>query len=241
MSILPVAFAALLSGAAPKQVTVAAAANLAQMLPEIGRAFESASGIHPVFSFGSTAQLAQQIESGAPFDVFMAADSEHPDDLIAKGYLLKDSRAIYATGVLALWIPPQSKAGVTRVEDLARPDVRVIAIARPELAPYGQASVETLTHLGIWDRVKPKVVYAGSIAMAKQFGVTGNADAVFTALSLLIGEHGRVLRVDESLHKPLTQALGIVSASKNQSGARAFAAFLASPGGRTILTRFGYR
>ncbi|MDP9170108.1 MAG: molybdate ABC transporter substrate-binding protein, partial [Acidobacteriota bacterium] len=132
--------------AAPKEVVVAAAANLSEALPEIGRAFEASTGIHPVFSYGSTAQLARQIENAAPFDVFLSADAEHVDELVAKGLIARTSRAVYATGVLALWIPPGSHTGVKRLEDLTLPTVRIIAIARPELAPYGQASIDTLTH-----------------------------------------------------------------------------------------------
>jgi molybdate transport system substrate-binding protein len=227
--------------AAPNEVTVAAAANLAEVLPVIGRAFQAATGIHPIFSSGSTAQLARQIEYAAPFDVFLSADTEHVDELIEKGLLLKASRAVYATGVLALWIPPRSGAGINRIEDLILPSVRIVAIAKPELAPYGRASVETLMHVGIWERVKPKIVYAGSIAMTRQYGVTGNADAVFSAWSLVFKEKGRVIRIDDSLHRPLTQSLGIVSASKNQTAARDFTRFLLGSKGREILTQFGYR
>ena len=96
--------------AAPPEVTVAGASNLTEVFGLMGPVFESATGIHPVFSFGATAQLAQQIESGAPWDVFAAADAEHVDQLDAKGLLVPGSRAVYATGILAMWIPPTAKA-----------------------------------------------------------------------------------------------------------------------------------
>src|SRR5438477_51210 len=83
------------------------------------------------------------------------------------------------------------------------------AIAKPELAPYGQAAVETFEHLGIWRQVQPKVVYAENINAAKQYGVSRNADAVFTAYSLVLHEAGTVIRVDENLHRPIEQELGI--------------------------------
>src|ERR1700761_6486160 len=97
--------------------------------------------------------------------------------------LLPGSRALYARGVLALWIPPASKTRIDKLQDLASPDVHVIAVAKPELAPYGQAAVETLQKLGIWDQVKERIVYAENISMAKQYGTSNNADAVFTAYS----------------------------------------------------------
>lgn len=233
--------ALLLHSATPPEVAVAAAANLTDVFQTIGAQFQAATGVHPVFSFGSTAQLTQQIENGAPFDLFAAADASHVDQLEREGKLAPGSKKIYATGILALWIPSTSHAKVERLADLTSPDVRVIAVARPELAPYGEATVETLQHLGIWEQVKPKVVYGDSISMAKQYGTSGNADAVFTAYSLVLKESGKVLQVDEKLHKPIAQALGIVAASHNQSNAARFADFLVNGKGRETLATHGYR
>jgi molybdate transport system substrate-binding protein len=224
-----------------REVTVGAAANLSDVFREVGSAFEAASGIHPVFSFASTAQLSVQIENGAPFDVFAAADIEHVEQLEKTGLLTAGSRAVYATGILALWIPPHSKAVVNRPEDLAQPGVKVIALAKPELAPYGMAARETLQKLGIWDKVGPKIVYADNISMAKQYGSSGNADAVFTAYSLVLREPGKVIQVSEALHAPIRQAVGIVAASKHQDAARAFVNFLLTGKGRDILRGSGYR
>ncbi len=230
-----------LTAAPTPEVSVAAAANLNDVFQTVGAQFQAATGVHPVFSFGSTAQLTQQIENGAPFDVFAAADSAHVDQLAKEGKLAAGSKAIYATGILALWIPAGSSAKVTRVSDLTSREVRVIAIARPELAPYGEATVETLQQLGIWEQVKAKVVYGDSIAMAKQYGTSGNADAVFTAYSLVLKESGKVLQVDEKLHKPITQALGIIGASHRQDAAAKFTEFLLKGKGREILAAHGYR
>jgi molybdate transport system substrate-binding protein len=234
--------AAIAGGQAPKrEVTVAAAANLSEVFQDVGRQFEAATGIHPVFSFASTAQLAAQIENGAPFDVFAAADVDHVEQLEKKGLLTPGSRAVYATGILALWIPPGSKATLNRPEDLVQPAVKVIALAKPELAPYGLAARETLQKLGIWSQMEPKIVYADNISMAKQYGSSGNADAVFTAYSLVLKEQGKVLQVRDDLHAPIDQALGIVAASKNQGSARAFVDYLLTGKGRGILGDSGYR
>ena len=227
--------------AVQNEVTVAAAANLTEVFQSVGPAFESATGIHPVFSFGATAQLEQQIENGAPYDVFAAADEEHVEQLDRKGLLVPGSRAVYAVGILALWIPPQSKAIVSRVEDLNSAAVRVIGAAKPELAPYGQATVETLQQLGIWEQVKSKVVYASNISMAKQFGTSGNADAVFTAYSLVLHDPGKIITVDEKLHQPISQELGILTSSQHQADARKFTAFFLAGAGRDVLHDFGYK
>src|SRR5580658_5194341 len=136
-----------------REVAVAAAANLSEVFGVVGPQFEAATGIHPVFSFASTAQLALQIENSAPFDVYAAADVEHVEQLDKKGLLLPGSRAVYATGILALWIPPGSAVKIDGVDGLVQPTVKVIALAKPDLAPYGLAARETLQKLGIWDRV----------------------------------------------------------------------------------------
>jgi molybdate transport system substrate-binding protein len=229
-------------GQTPKrEVTVAAAANLGDVFKALVPQFEAATGIHPVFSFASTAQLALQIENSAPFDVFAAADVEHVEQLDKKGLLLPGSRAVYATGILALWIPPGSAVKIDGPEGLVQPAVKVIALAKPELAPYGLAARETLMHLGIWDRVQSKIVYADNINMAKQYGSSGNADAVFTAYSLVLKEEGKVIRIDEKLHNPIDQALGIVAASKYRDAARQFVDYLLKGRGRDVLANYGYR
>jgi molybdate transport system substrate-binding protein len=223
------------------EVTIAAAANLTEVLQRLGPRFEAQTGIHPVFSFASTAQLAQQIENQAPFDVLAAADAVHVDALDRQGLLVPGSRAVYATGLLALWIPPRTNAAIGRIEVLASPEVRVIAVAKPELAPYGQASIDALKHAGIWDKVQPKIVYAENISMAKQYGMSGNADAVFTAYSLVLHESGKVIQVDERLYQPIVQKLGIIARSHHQEAARKFVEFLLGAAGREVLRDYGYR
>src|SRR5271154_22187 len=126
------------------EITVAAAANLTEVAQTLGAEFEAQTKIHPVFSFASTAVLTTQIENSAPFDVFLSADAEHIDKLDHEGLLAPGSAVVYAIGVLALWIPPSSKAHINKVEDLKANDVQVIALANPKLAPYGAAAVETL-------------------------------------------------------------------------------------------------
>ena len=226
------------AGADEKPVLrVAAASNLTAIAPRLGEAFEKLMGVRCVFSFGSTAQLARQIEQGAPFDVFAAADLVHVEELVGKGFLVRSTMAVYATGVLAVWFP--KRAG-KRVEDVAGPGVRVIAMARPELAPYGAAARETLENLGLWRRVQARIVYAGSVSMAKQYGSTGNADAVFLPAALALRESG-VVMVAETLHKPIGQAVGVVAASGMKDAGGRFADFLSRGAGHALLVANGYR
>jgi len=224
---------------APPTITVAAAANLSEAAQTLGPQFESETGIHPVFSFASTAQLTNQIENAAPFDVFLSADSQHVDQLDQKSLLAPGTTAVYAIGVLALWIP-SSTLPIEKVEDLVAPGVHVIAVAKPELAPYGQAAVEVLHRAGVWDKVNARIVYAENISMAKQYGASKNADAVFTAYSLVLKEGGKVIQVDQSLYQPITQKLGVLASSTHKSDALKFTNFVLKGKGRDVLSSFGY-
>ena len=226
--------------AGERNLTVAAAANLMEVFGEAGRAFQVKTGVEMIFSYGSTAQLATQIDNGAPFDLFAAADTEHVDSLVSAQKITADSRAVYALGQLALWIPEGEKSGVREVKDLRAQQVRFVAIAQPELAPYGRATVEVLKGAGLWESVQPKLVYGTSISMAKQFAASGSASAAFTAYSLVLHEKGTVLKIDARLHKPIEQAMGIVAASAHLEEASQFRSFLLGAEGRAILANGGY-
>jgi molybdate transport system substrate-binding protein len=222
------------------KLTVAAAANLMDVFGEVGRAFTSKTGVDVIFSYGSTAQLATQIENGAPFDLFAAADTEHVDTLAATGKVIADSRAIYALGQLALWIPEGETSGAGGLEGLAGPRIRFVAMAQPDLAPYGRATVEVLRGAGLWDRVQPKLVYGTSISMARQFAASGSANAAFTAYSLVLHDKGTVLKIDPHLYQPIEQAMGIVAASQHPGAAKQFRSFLLGAEGRAMLANGGY-
>lgn len=224
---------------ARSEINVATAANLTRAFGELGAAFERNNGIHVVFSFGATTQLAQQIENGAPYDVFAAADTEHVDELARKSLILPDTRAVYARGKLVLWVP-DVKTAVNRLEDLAASPVTHIAIANPKLAPYGRAAAETLHALRIWDAVQAKIVYGENISIATQYAATGNADVAFTAKALVLDRSGRKIDVPDNLHQPIDQAIAVLRGTSKPDQARQFVAFVTGADGRAILRQYGY-
>ena len=226
--------------AAPQELLVAAAANLTDAFAEIGPRFTGKTGIRVVFSFGATAELAKQIENGAPFDVFAAADTEHVDSLDRTGLLTPGTRALYARGRLVLWVPPGSMLKVERIEEITAKNFDRIAIAKPDVAPYGQAAVESLQKLGIWNEIEPKVVYAQNVSQAKQYTATGNAEVAFIPLALVKPGEGTYIEISESLHRPIDQALGVIKSSTKQEAARQFVTFVLSPEGQQLLTAKGY-
>ncbi|HYP28589.1 MAG TPA: molybdate ABC transporter substrate-binding protein [Blastocatellia bacterium] len=227
-------------GQAARTITVAAAANLTDAFAEVGRRFTERTGIEVVFSYGATADLAKQIENGAPFDLFASADVTSMDGLVDKGLVVPESRRLFARGRLVLWAPENGRVSVNRVEDLERADVTIIAIAKPEVAPYGKAAVEALRNLNLWPRLESRVVYATNVAQAKQFTASGNADAAFIPLSLVRAGEGSYIEIESRLHAPLDQAMGVIEASNNKDSARSFGEFVLSDEGQSIMGRFGY-
>jgi molybdate transport system substrate-binding protein len=223
------------------ELVVAAAANLTDAFAEIGPRFTSKTGIRVVFSFGATADLAKQIENGAPFDVFAAADSEHVEQLERKGLLTPGTRALYARGRLVMWLPPGSHLKVERIQDITAKEFERIAIAKPDVAPYGRATVESLRAIGIWDAIEKKVVYAQNVSQTKQYVGTGNAEVGFIPLALVKPGEGSYLEVSEDLHQPIGQALGIIKDSPAPDAARKFVDFLLSDEGQDLLTKRGYQ
>ena len=222
----------------PGELHVAAAANLQRVFDPLAAAFKKLTGVNVVATYGASTQLAQQIENGGPFDVFLSADTAQVDRLASKGMLADGSRAVYARGVLALWAP--KRPDIQKLDDLKRPDVKRIAIANPELAPYGRAAVETLTSLGLWPGLESKAVYGPNISIVAQFAESANADASFTALSLVNDRLEKPIVVPEDLHQPIEQALGIVKATARGEAAAEFRQFILGPEAQAIFTRFGY-
>lgn len=223
------------------ELTIAAASNLTDALADIGPRFTSKTGIRVVFSFGATADLARQIENGAPFDVFLAADTAHVKQLESKGLLTPGTNAVYARGRLVVWLPSSSHLKLTRIQDITTREFERIAIAKPDVAPYGQAAVECLRSLGIWNEIEPRVVYAQNVSQAKQYAGTGNAEVAFIPLALVKPGEGNYLEVDEGTHSPIDQALGVIKDSRAQTAARQFADFLLSNEGQELLEKKGYR
>lgn len=222
------------------ELTVAAASDLTPAFEELGREFESANGIKVTFTFGSTGMLTKQIENGAPVDLFAAANVSYVDDLDKKGLIIPDSKATYARGRITLWTPDTSDIRLQGIADLARPEVQRIAIANPDHAPYGLAAKQALESVGIWERIRPKLVYGDNIRQTLQYAETGNVDVSIVALSLSIQSRGRWTLIPEELHQPIDQGLGIIKTTKNEKAARAFAAFLAGPQGQAIMKKYGF-
>ncbi len=227
-------------------LTVSAASDLTYAFQEIAAQFQAETGQRVVFNFGSTGQLAQQIEQGAPVDVFAAANIAYIEELAGKELVLPDTVQLYARGHLTLWTRTDSPLQLERLEDLTRPEVRRVAIANPDHAPYGIAAREALQAAGVWDAVQPKLVLGENVRQALQYAETGNVDAAIVALSLSVpaaaGPHGpgRWVLIPQDLYTPIDQALAAVKGTPHEASARAFIAYVNSEQGRQIMRKYGF-
>ena len=226
-------------GAFAGEVRVAVAANFTMAARDVGPAFEAATGHRAIFSFGSTGQLYAQISQAAPFAVFLAADQEHPRKAIDEGLAVPHSRFTYATGRIALF---SRTPGIVMGEDVLRetPFDR-IAIANPVTAPYGTAAVQAMKALGVYGRLKRKIVQGINIIQTFQFVATGNAEVGFVALSQVgDGTEGSSWIVPDGLYAPIAQDAVLLNRGADNAAAHAFMAFLRGPEARTIKEKYGY-
>ncbi len=228
--------------AAPEPLRVAAAANLQRVFTDaLLPAFTKKTGIVVLPTYGATKLLAAQIENGAPIDVFVAADTQTPQKLLAEKLLVRGTVKPYAVGQLVLWTRRDARAHPATLQDLAQPAYTKIAYANPKTAPYGLAASEALTNSGVAAAVTPKLVQAENIGQALQYAQSGNADASLTALSLVIDDKtDPYVIVPERLHAPIIQCFGLVSTTTQTTSALAFMDYLRSGDAAKIWKRYGY-
>jgi molybdate transport system substrate-binding protein len=224
----------------PVALTVAAASSMQNAFSEIGALFEAQTGQKVIFVFASSGQLTQQIENGAPYDLFAAANIAFIDRLEQQNLVLTDTIARYARGRIVLAVNKNSGLQALTLDDLLSNQITHIAIANPEHAPYGVAAMEALQSAGVWEQVRPKLVYAENIRQALQFIQTGDAQVGIIALSDANVPEIAWTLLDETLHNPLDQALAVLASSPNHQNARQFANFINSPEGIAILAKYGF-
>jgi len=222
------------------EATVAVAANFTEPAREIGTAFEKATGHKVTFTFGASGAFATQIANGAPFEVFLSADADRPEAIEKNGQGVAGSRFTYATGRLVLYsIRPAIAASPIA---LANGRYGKLSIADPRTAPYGQAAVETLTRLKLYDAARPKIVQGTSITQAYQFVASGAADLGFVALSQVIAvPGGSRWIVPDKYHAPIAQQAILLRTGQGNPAAVAFLKFLKGAQATAIIKRFGYK
>ncbi|MEI6226055.1 MAG: molybdate ABC transporter substrate-binding protein [Deltaproteobacteria bacterium] len=249
-ALLPLLASILLPGvgraAEPRSLAVAVAANLKPAFEEIAARFQATHpGVEVRATYGASGIFFAQIANGAPFDLFLSADAEFPARVFAQG--LADGKAFtYAIGKLVVWVPKDSRVDLQGkgLQALAEPSIERIAIANPEVAPYGRAARTALERAGLLPALQPRIVTGQSVAQAAQFAESGSAQAAFLPLSLTLvpplSAAGRTWAVPATAHEPIEQAGVVLRGARQPALARELAAFLVGESAREVLARHGY-
>lgn len=225
---------------------IAAAADLNPALNDIARQFQKRTGLGVKLSFGASGTLTQQIQNGAPFDLFFSADMDYPRQLIAQGQGDEASLYKYSLGKLILWVPATSPLDVEHkgMDALLDVSVKKIAIANPQHAPYGRAAIAALKHAGLYDRLADRFVMGENVSQAAQFAESGNAQAGFVALahalSPAIKDTGKFWIVPADYYPPLEQGVVIVTKSQHKKEAADFLEYLKTKEAADVLRTFGF-
>ncbi|MBX7223079.1 MAG: molybdate ABC transporter substrate-binding protein [Blastocatellia bacterium] len=228
--------------ARPQQtLVVAAASDLDPALRDIAAAFQQEHQVEVSLNFASTGTLVRQAGQGAPFDLLLAANETYIATLEQQHLLVAGSGRVYGQGRLVVWQNEETAVRVKTLNDLTLPEVKRIALANPEHAPYGQAAVEAFKKAGLYEAIKPKLIYGENVSQALQFAQTGNAEVALVAFSLTVNKPGRWFEVDAALYAPIQQKLGILRTTRNEAAARALADFITEGKGKEVLARYGFR
>lgn len=230
--------------APPRQLRIAAAADLQTVLPTLAEQYERATGTHLVISYGSSATLTQQIENGAPQDLFLSADTSFPDRLFAT-HLTDAAPVLYARGELVLWARKNSPLQPVTLASLQSPRLQHLAIANPAHAPYGRAATAALETMHLTAQLHPKLVIAENIAQTAQFADSGNADAALISLTIASSPHfrntGSYARLPPASYPEIRQAAVVLQRSENRDAAHHFLIWLLSPAVQNTLPTYGLR
>jgi molybdate transport system substrate-binding protein len=246
VALLVLAFA---SHALAGEVLIAAASDLSFPLKEIISQFEKQTEHKVKLTLGSSGNFQAQITNGAPFDVFLSADVDYVRKLDQAGLVEPNSLTIYAQGRLAIWVRNGSPIDVKRlgIDSLLQPASKRIAIANPDVAPYGRAAVAALRHFGIYDRVASRLVFGENVAQAAQFVLSGAADIGIIAHSVALSdpmvEAGKYWEVPADAHPRLSQGMAILKQARkagHYDAARTFYEWFRNDSSRAILKKYGF-
>lgn len=227
-------------------ILVAAAADLSTALKDVAGAYENQTGVKVELSFGASGALTEQIQNGAPFDLFFSADMDYPRQLIAAGKADSTTLYQYAVGKLVLWVPTDSGLDIEHkgMDVLLDPSVKRIAIANPQHAPYGRAAVAALKHYGLYDQVSSRLVLGENVSQAAQFVESGNAQAGFVALAHAVAPamkgKGRYWEVRAEAYPALAQGVVVLAQSQHKKGAADFVEYIKRKEAADILKKYGF-
>jgi molybdate transport system substrate-binding protein len=230
---------------AAQAITVAAAADLQFAMQDVAAKFQKQTGKEVKLIYGSSGNFFQQIQNGAPFDMFFSANLDYPKKLESAGLTVSGSYYQYARGKIVVWVPNESKLDLSSgLQVLMNPSIKKIAVANPQHAPYGQAAVAAMQNENIYDKVKDKFVLGENISQTASFVVSGAADVDIVALSLALSpnmkDKGRFAEIPAAEYPPIEQACVTLSSSKNKETAKQFLSFIKTADVADTLRTYGF-
>lgn len=230
--------------AAGPELTLSVAVSMKEAVEQVGRLFTTAHpGVTLRYNFAASGELQKQIEAGAPVDVFVSAAARQMDELEARRLIAPASRRMFARNVLVAIAPTAAALDLSTPSALTDARVTRIAIGHPKSVPVGQYTEESLRALGLWDRVRGKLVYAENARQVLDYVNRGEVDAGFvyaTDAALRAGRVKEVFRPAQDTYGPVIYPAAVVASSRQPALARAFIALLAGPEGQAVLRRLGF-
>ena len=228
-----------------EDLTVAAAADLQSAMQEIGARFQKETGKTVKVIYGSSGNFLQQIQNGAPFDMFFSANLDYPKKLEAGGLTEAGTFYQYATGKIVVWVPNDSKLDISSgLPSLVSPAVKKVAIANPLHAPYGQAAVAAMKSENVYEKLTDKFVLGENISQTASFALSGSVDAGVIALSLAVSpnlkDKGRFTEIPTKDYPPIEQACVILKSSQHKDAAKAFLSFIKTSAIADLFRAYGF-
>ncbi len=242
--IVLLAIATLAAPARAQEVTISAAISTKDVVEEIGRGFvQSHPGVTLRHNFGSSGELQQQIEAGAPVDLFISAGQRQMDDLERQGLIRRETRRVFARNVLTVITPADSRPELRRPPDLLLAHVGRIVIGNPKIVPAGQYAQESLQALGLWEKLQAKIVFAENVRQALDYVSRGEVDAGFVYATDAATRAGRVreaFRPGVDTYRPILYPVAVLRDASQPALAVALLHRLVGPAGQVVLKRFGF-
>lgn len=231
------------ASAASTDITVSAAASIKEALEDIKPIYEGKKSDTTItLNLGSSGSLRQQIEQGAPVDLFISAATNHMDALQEKGLLLNETRRDLLRNRVVLIVPKNNPASVTSFADLTKDTVKKISIGEPESVPAGKYAKEVLTSVGSYEALKSKIVFAKDVRQVLNYVATGNVDAgiVYTTDAKISDEVKVIATAPETSHSPIVYPIAVIKDSKNAAGAKELEEFMFTSPARSVFEKYGF-
>lgn len=223
-----------------RSLRIMAASDLRQAFPEIAKRFEKETNINVTLVFGSSGQLAEQIKQGGQADVFASASIDYIEDLDKLGFILKETKKVYAIGRIVILVREDSKFVPKKIEDMLDSKIEKIAIANPEHAPYGIAAKEALEYKKVWDNLKDKIVIAENAMQAFQYTKSGNTDAGIVPYAFIQSGEDNYILIPHNYHQPVKQTIAVIKDSNNIKDAKLFMEFVNGDYGQNVLKKYNF-